>query len=129
MYTDGASKGNPGKAGAGAVAFEGGQLLFEVSEALGVQTNNYAEYMAAILALQKLLDLGKSNAKITVHADSKLLVEQINGNWKVKNENIKPLFKELQKLKAKFTDLNFVHVPRNLNAHADALANKAILDL
>ena len=126
LYTDGASRGNPGQAAAGAVAFINDTTLFEISETLGLQTNNYAEYKALILALRELIKLNLTNEEVRVYADSKLMVEQVNGSWKVKNENIKPLYKEVLQLKNEFGNISFTHVDRSLNKLADALANKAL---
>ena len=126
VYTDGASRGNPGHAAAGAVAYEDGKEIFRLSKYLGVNTNNYAEYSAAILALRKLLDMGLQDRNIELYADSKLLVEQASGRWKVKNENIKKLFLELSKLCQEFQSVKFIHIPRSKNVLADKLANKAL---
>ncbi len=127
VYTDGASRGNPGKAALGAVAYdEDGKVLFELSEYLGIETNNYAEYKAAIEAFRKLKDLGKSRESIELLADSKLLIEQIKGNWKVKHPNIKPLFAELKNLVSGFKEVSFRHIARDKNKKADALANRAL---
>ena len=126
VYTDGASRGNPGKAAAGVYAKKNGKELFKLAKFLGVQTNNYAEYKAFILALGKLLELKLEKEKIKVFADSKLLVEQLNGNWKVKNENIKLLFKEAKDLIKRFENIEIYHIPRSRNKMADALANFAL---
>jgi ribonuclease HI len=127
LYTDGASRGNPGLAGAGAVAIQNGKLLFELSEFLGEGTNNYAEYMALILALEKLLDIKEeNNISLEIYADSKLLIEQLKGSWKVKHPNIKPLFARASNLLKGFADVKLKHLPREENRKADALANLAI---
>ena len=127
IYTDGAPRGNPGKAGAGAVVYKDNKELFSLRKFLGIKTNNYAEYMALICALQELTKTNEyKKAKVEVYADSKLLIEQANGNWKVKNENIKPLFAELMNLVKEFRDISFTHIPRAENSKADALANEAI---
>ncbi len=126
VFTDGASRSNPGPSALGAVARKDGELLFELSEYLGVNTNNYAEYMAAIRALEKLKEDGFDKEKITVYADSKLLVEQASGRWKVKHPNIKPLFERLQDLLKGFKSVTFAHVPREQNKRADELANMAL---
>jgi len=127
VYTDGASRGNPGKAGAGAVVYKNGKELFSLRKFLGIQTNNYAEYMALILVLQELLKYEEyKKANIEVFADSKLVIEQASGNWKVKNENIKPLFSKLMDLVGQFKNISFAHIPRSQNSEADALANQAI---
>ncbi len=126
IFTDGASRGNPGRAAIGAVAYKNDSKLFELSESLGVQTNNYAEYMAVIKALEEILARTWQDDKITFFADSKLLVEQLNGNWKVKNENIKPLYGKAKELLQNFDSIKFVHIRREKNKEADALANRAL---
>ena len=126
IYTDGGARGNPGPAGAGAVVYSGEEVLAEVSEYLGEQTNNYAEYEAIILALQKCIDLGLNKNEVELRADSKLAVEQLSGNWKVKNENVRKQFVKVQALLKEFANIKFVHVPREQNKVADALANKAM---
>ncbi len=126
VYTDGASRGNPGHASLGAVAYKDGVRIFSLSEYLGVNTNNYAEYKAAIEALRELKKLDLQHEKIEIFADSKLLVEQASGRWKVKHENIKPLFNELRDLLSDFDSVSFVHILREKNKEADALANKAL---
>jgi len=126
IYTDGASRGNPGHSALGAVAYKDGIKLFAISEYLGINTNNYAEYMAAIRALEELQKMNLQNESVRLHADSKLLVEQVRGAWKVKHPNIKPLYTKLKKLLESFPDIEFVHVPREKNKEADSLANEAL---
>ncbi len=127
IYTDGASRGNPGKSALGAVAFnEDKEKIFELSEYLGISTNNFAEYSAVIYALKKALELGLSGEDIRILADSKLMVEQASGNWKVKHPNIKSLHTELMNLSSLFKSVTFKHIPRELNEEADALANVAL---
>ncbi len=128
LYTDGASRGNPGHSALGAVAYKDGAKLFAISEYLGVNTNNYAEYMAALRALEKLIKMNMQNETVKLHADSKLLVEQARGTWKVKHPNIKPLYIKLKELLECFPDIEFVHVAREKNKEADSLANKALDD-
>ncbi len=125
-YTDGGSRGNPGSAGSGAVCFLNSEKLFEIKKPLGIQTNNFAEYEAVILTLQKLLKENLHNEIVEIKADSKLVVEQLSGNWKVKNENIKPQFCKANELLNKFLNVSFIHIPREENKLADALANKAM---
>ena len=126
-YTDGGARGNPGPAGAGAVLYaENKSVITEVSEFLGVQTNNWAEYEAIFLMLAKVKKLGFTNVPLEIRADSKLAVEQLNGNWKVKHPNIQIQFKKVTGLLKDFKDVRFVHVRREKNKVADALANKAM---
>lgn len=128
---DGGSRGNPGPAAsAGVVKDAKGVLLLSFGEYLGTATNNAAEYKAAILALRKIKGKwGKEAAKNTAvefRADSQLLVRQMNGEYKVENKNIQPLFLELWNLMVDFASVRFTAVPREENAEADALANKAL---
>jgi ribonuclease HI len=125
IWTDGGSRGNPGPCGAGGVIKDSnGVIIAEVSEYLGVQTNNYAEYKALYLTLQKAIFLGLKD--VQVYMDSKLVVEQMNKRWKVKNENIIPLYNELNDLIPKFDTILFIHIRRFLNTHADKLSNDAM---
>ena len=128
IYTDGGARGNPGIAGAGAVVLDDQEnVLTEVSEYLGNdKTNNWAEYEAIVLALQKCIELGLQGSEVELRADSKLAVEQLNGNWKVKNASVREQFMKVQELLKDFKDIKFVHVRRELNTEADALANVAM---
>ncbi|MBU1119064.1 ribonuclease HI family protein [Patescibacteria group bacterium] len=125
MYTDGGSRGNPGPAAAGAVLYgKKGEVLGEVSKALGKMTNNQAEYMALILGLKKAKKLNIKS--ITSFLDSELIVKQLNGEYKVKNEGMKVLFEEVTDLTQEFKSISFKHIPRTKNKYADALVNKAL---
>jgi ribonuclease HI len=125
IYCDGASRGNPGPASAGAVLLgEGGMVLAEISERLGVATNNEAEYAALILALRKAKDLGAS--RVAVKADSQLVIRQLTGEYKVKHPEMKRRHAEAMGLLGDFSGWSAVHVPREQNTHADKLANAAL---
>ncbi|MCL5292367.1 MAG: ribonuclease HI family protein [Actinobacteria bacterium] len=125
VFSDGAARGNPGPAGAGAVIEdEGGRVIAEISEFLGEKTNNAAEYIALILALEKASTLGE--CKVEVRLDSQLLVEQIRGHFKVKSAVLKPFFVKAKELLATFACADVAHVYREENARADELANQAI---
>lgn len=125
LFTDGASKGNPGRAGAGAVLFDAeGRELAARSLYLGRCTNNAAEYRALILGLQSALDLGC--ARLDIRLDSELIVRQLQGRYKVKHEALKPLFNEVKTLLAKVGGWSIAHVPREQNKRADQLANRGI---
>ena len=127
IYTDGGSRGNPGKSAAGAVLSDSsGIILVEISEYLGIQTNNYAEYTSLLLAIEKCLELGINQSKIQIFMDSKLVVEQVNGRWKVKSENIKSIHLKIMELLKYFDTVSITHVPREKNTLADSLVNKAI---
>jgi len=125
MYFDGASRGNPGDASLGAViqALDGTEL-YTVKAKLGIATNNFAEYMGCIAGMKLALDKGITS--LCVYGDSKLLVQQINGVWRVNSENIKPLYKQILSLIPNFRYIQFKHVRRKFNQRADQLANEAL---
>ena len=124
IYTDGASRNNPGEAGAGAVIKQEGKHVAALTRYLGTTTNNVAEYTAAIIALEHAVLLGAS--RVRLFADSELLVRQLNGQYKVKNEGLKPLYNTVKELIAKIGSVEVQYIPREQNREADALANKAI---
>jgi len=125
INTDGAARGNPGPAGIGAVIRrEDGTVLAEISRFLGHATNNVAEYTALILALEKAAALGA--AEVEVFTDSELMVKQIHGEYRVKNEGLKGLYQKVQELAAGFSSFRITHVPREENKEADRLANLGI---
>lgn len=127
IYTDGASRDNPGDAAAGAVIFNGDTVLAEIREPLGVQTNNYAEYEAVVLALVKAHELGLAEHSIEMRMDSKLVAEQLSGRWKIKNDGLKRQHAKVRAVLAQgFADVSFVYVPREDNTYADRLANEAL---
>ena len=125
LFTDGASRGNPGLAGAGAVLFaENGEEIAANSVYLGNCTNNVAEYKALIIGLQEALLHGCTTLDLAL--DSELIVRQIQGRYKVKNEFLLPLFNEARTLLARLEGWSITHVPRAQNARADQLANQGI---
>lgn len=124
IYIDGAARGNPGPAGIGVVIKSGGKTILEVSDYIGKTTNNVAEYLALIRGLEEALLLGAKEAEC--FSDSELLVKQIQGEYKVKNEGLSPLFHHLQSLMVKFKKFSITHKAREENKHADALANRGI---
>ena len=125
IYTDGASRGNPGPASLGVVILdEKGNIVKEISETLGDQTNNFAEYTAVIRGLEEAISLGAK--KLTVRSDSQLLVRQLCGQYKVKSSVIMPLFRKCKELIAKIEEFNCEHIPREENEEADRLANLAL---
>ncbi len=123
IYIDGASAGNPGQTGIGYVIYKNGQILKKGNASLGIQTNNFAEYMALIFALAELL--GTDEKSCAVFSDSQLLCEQINGNFKVKNQNIYPLFILAKKLISNLDSFKISHIRREKNEEADKLAKQA----
>lgn len=132
ICTDGGSRGNPGPAGAGIVfKNEKGEVFKKYSEYLGDKlTNNEAEYLAVVIALKKFKKLFGSKiakvSKIKIQADSQLLVKQMKGEYKVKNERIQKLFIELWNLKTEFEEVEFKFVKREKNTEADSLVNQAL---
>lgn len=124
IFTDGASRNNPGEAGAGVLILQDNKPVAELARYLGTTTNNIAEYNAAIMGMEHAVKLGASHVKL--FADSELLVKQLNGLYKVKNEGLKPLFQRVKELIAKIGTVEVQYIPRAENSKADALANKAI---
>lgn len=125
LFSDGACRGNPGIGGAGAVITDGDEkIIWEGKEYLGYCTNNIAEYKALILGLKGALSNNYKN--LDIYMDSELLAKQINGSYRVKNENLQILMKDVRNLLASFKSVEVRHVPRLHNSHADRLANLAI---
>ena len=122
-FIDGAARGNPGPAGAGVyIELAGDGVTEEIAEPLGSTTNNVAEYAALLLALDRAAEIGAD--EVEIFSDSKLLVEQVNGNFRVKAEHLKPMVaKAVQRAKG-FRRFALVHVPREKNRRADRLANR-----
>lgn len=130
IHADGGSRGNPGPAAAGFTITGPGMTPVEVGEYLGETTNNVAEYTAAIRALAKLKSLlGTEKAKgatVRVHADSELLVKQMNRQYKVKDPGLMQLFVQLHNALLDFGSVSFTHVPRERNRDADRMVNDAL---
>lgn len=126
LHTDGASKGNPGPAGIGIALFRDGESepCFTRADAIGLSTNNAAEYRALLAGLADALSLGVE--EIEARTDSELMAHQINGRYAVKSPELLPLFEEARALLARFSQARVVHVRRELNAVADRLANDGI---
>jgi ribonuclease HI len=122
LYFDGCSKGNPGPAGIGAVLYKNKHEIWGNCQYIGnKRTNNEAEYKALIMGLKKSIE---ENIKIlSVYGDSLLVINQVNGIYKVKNYNLKSLFEEVLSLKSQFEYIEFSHVYRTNNVRADELAN------
>ena len=130
IFTDGGARGNPGRAGLGAVFInaEDNQVIYDESRYLGVATNNEAEYEAIILALKYLqANLPASVEKLEFVLDSKLVVEQLNKYWKIKEPRMKVLAQKAWELLASLNlPYSITHVKRELNSAADALVNQAL---
>lgn len=125
IYSDGASKGNPGDAGIGVVISDTqGSVLREIADYIGRQTNNVAEYAALIRGLRAAADLGAT--QVEIRTDSELLARQLTGVYKVKAANLKPLFDEAISLLRVFERVSISHVVRELNKRADELANEGV---
>lgn len=124
IRADGASRGNPGEASFGAVLLDGEKEIAIASSHLGVATNNFAEYSGVIAGL-KLAIQHDTSAEYVVELDSKLVVEQLNGNWKVKSKDLMPLVSEASRLASQL-DVSFRWIPREQNSRADQLANEAL---
>src|SRR5579885_307026 len=122
LYTDGGARGNPGPAAIGAVVYDaGGKELHHVSRRIGETTNNQAEYQALIAGLQTAAELGGD--ELVVHMDSELVVRQVQGKYKVREESLKEPMMQVLRLLNKFQRVEFVHVPREKNKLADQLVN------
>jgi ribonuclease HI len=122
---DGAARGNPGPAGIGAaVHSSNGEVLAEIAEGIGEATNNVAEYTAAREGLRRALELGATEALL--RSDSRLMIEQLSGRYRVKAVHLKPLHAQVLAEARRFERITFEHVPRELNTHADRLANEGV---
>lgn len=124
LMSDGGSRGNPGPAGIGFVIEADSEVICRGGRFLGECTNNVAEYEALIWGLENVLALG--HTAVLVLADSELLIKQINGAYRVKNEGLKPLFVRVLTLRRRFESFEARHIPREKNKQADALANEAM---
>ena len=126
LYFDGASRSNPGPASYGGVIYENGVERYTYKKYIGTTTNNVAEYKALLNGL--LLAKEKGITRLEVYGDSKLVIEQITGNWKVKSRLLIPIHREICAflINNPFEQITFQHVYRNNNKRADELANEAL---
>ncbi|MEB3052151.1 bifunctional RNase H/acid phosphatase [Mycolicibacter sp. MYC123] len=126
VEADGGSRGNPGPAGYGAVVWSAdrAEVLAEANESIGVATNNVAEYRGLIAGLVEAVRLGA--AEVAVFMDSKLVVEQMAGRWKVKHPDLITLHTQARGLASQFDHVRYSWIPREKNSHADRLANEAM---
>ena len=126
VYTDGGARGNPGPAAFGVVIGE----TYMHGEYIGETTNNVAEYSGLVYALKHAKkgtdEADMAKVDLEVRMDSELIVKQMKGEYKVKNEGLKPLFLEAKKFISHFHSVSFVHIPREKNKEADAMVNKAL---
>lgn len=134
IYTDGASRGNPGPASYGfTIQDETGHYLAKVGEYIGITTNNVAEYTAVVKALRYVSsmvshvpDKREKITQIELFADSKLVAEQLSGRYKIKSPHLKPIIADIQKIAIELGGVVFSHIPRSQNTLADKLANQAL---
>jgi ribonuclease HI len=126
IEADGGSRGNPGQAGSGAVVIDGatGELLAELGLYVGVASNNVAEYKAMIMGVRRALEI-EPDAELHIRMDSKLVVEQMSGRWKIKHPDMADLAAEARSALTG-TPVRFEWIPRELNSRADKLANLAM---
>ena len=126
VEADGGSRGNPGPAGFGSVVWSADHstVLAEIKEAIGTATNNVAEYRGLIAGLTESANLGATD--VDAFLDSKLVVEQMSGRWKVKHPDLAQLHQEARRLASGFERISFSWIPREKNSHADRLANEAM---
>ncbi len=125
LFTDGAARGNPGPAGAGAVIVSpAGHIMAKIGKFLGESTNNVAEYTGLILGLKRAKAMGIK--ELDVFSDSELLVRQLAGEYAVKAEHLKPLHDEARTLLNGFPEVHVAHIPREENKAADEMSNRAI---
>jgi len=125
LHVDGASRGNPGAAGFGVhVTGDDGSEVASLYGYIGKATNNVAEYQALLHGLR--FALGRGASRVEVFSDSELLVRQVEGRYRVKSPGLQPLHREAKSLLARFERARVVHVPRERNREADALANRAV---
>jgi ribonuclease HI len=128
VFFDGGARGNPGPAAIGAVVLDPSSapptLLASVSERIGETTNNVAEYRALIAGLEAAA--ATPSRAVRVRGDSKLVIEQVAGRWKVKQEHLRPLHAQVRALLSHYDDVDLAHVRRELNTDADALVNAAL---
>ena len=128
-WTDGGARGNPGPAGYGVVICDGDhQTIAEISEYIGETTNNQAEYAAVLTALEKIQELAAGEpVRVYMRLDSELVVKQLTGLYKVKNDGLKPVYWKIRDLVMLLGGaVQFEHIPRRENKRADELANEAM---
>ncbi len=123
IYTDGACSGNPGPMGIGIAIYKGGKILKEISEAIGEGTNNIAEYIAVRTALEAGITLGAD--AIEIRTDSRLVVQQLSGKFRIKSPKLREIKKEIDDLSDGLA-ITYTWIPREKNSVADRLAKKAI---
>ncbi len=128
LFSDGGSRGNPGRAAIACILEDPvrGEVLAQHAETIGIETNNVAEYKALIAGL-RLAQSFQPN-RLICHLDSELVVKQLNGEYRVRMEALRPFIEEIRELAADLPDVVFVHIPRQDNYRSDALVNKVLDD-
>ncbi len=127
IYTDGASRGNPGHASYGFTISDGkGKLLHEEGGYIGITTNNVAEYTAVLQAIKYIKKIESKPSQVELFADSKLVAEQLSGRFKVKAKHLKPIIEQIKILAIELGGVTYSHILRSQNAKADKLANQAL---
>jgi ribonuclease HI len=127
IHTDGGARNNPGPAGIGVVIESQGNILKEISEYIGEQTNNFAEYEALIKGLEAVKELSAGEeVEIVVTMDSELVVKQCRGEYKIKEPSLRAQHLRVSKILEHLPNVSFVHVRREQNSHADELVNRAV---
>lgn len=127
LYFDGACRGNPGKASLGGVIYNAdNEEIINFKKCIGIATNNVAEYSAILAGIKVLIKYKIRD--VYIYGDSKLVIEQLNGNWQVKSETLKPYYQQIKALLTReyFDKIKILHVKRRLNKRADELANLAL---
>lgn len=129
VYTDGASRGNPGEASYGYIIYaRGGEILRQEGKVLGITTNNVAEYTGVLAAFEYINKKWGDvpDLKIELRADSRLVIEQMAGRFKIKSPHLIEIFKKIKRIEANLSNVIYKHVPRAENFIADRLANQAL---
>lgn len=130
VYTDGASRGNPGKSSYGFVVFDENKSIYhKEGKYIGVNTNNFAEYTAVLKAFEYIDKNFSKEISISFFMDSRLVVEQLSGRFKVKSANLKPLIAQIKEFEGQYRQISYTHIPRSENFLADHQANLALDNL
>lgn len=125
LFTDGGSRGNPGPSATGVVIFDmEDNVVKKSSKYLGITTNNQAEYQALLQGLELAAKLGVE--ELSVYMDSELIIKQLQGLYKVKNPDLKPIYDKVKAISSDFAKISYTHVPRALNKLADAMVNECL---
>jgi len=128
VFTDGGSRGNPGPAAIGVVVYDKNKnIVFELAKYIGNKTNNQAEYQAVLEAVKWICQQGVKINKVDFYVDSELVAKQLNGEYKIKSANIKPLTEQINQLRSTLPfKITFTHLLRDGNKKADQLVNQAL---